>query len=309
MIKRILLTLLSSLAIIYAQAQTPSFKVLATKGSIKITNGTTKATTDLYTGGKIFAADKIVVSEGAYLGLAQATTGKTIEIKAAGTYDVAKLNSMVASQNASVSSKYVNFVAGEMNSTDASMTDNKYAYMKVTGSVERGDANIFLYGTKISWVLNEKITLRWTSLEGVNSYVVTVTDLEGEKLLEKEVSGSSIELDLPSMGFEEKQNFVVTIVDPKNRTDNRSNPYNLRLLAPDKEARVSKEVADMRKEMDPNSALSQLVMATYFGDNELVVNAIQSYEEAIRLEPEVEEFKKTYAEYLKLVVKSEEEKK
>ena len=44
--------------------------------------------------------------------------------------------------------------------------------------------------------------------------------------------------------------------------------------------------------------LNKMVLASFCADNKLTLNAMEYYEEAIALEPEVDEFKIIYGKYL-----------
>ena len=119
-----------------ASAQDEMFKVLVSKGANQVTSPKAPAT-NLTIGKKLYKEDKITVGANGYLGLAH-NCGKTIEIKTPGTYEVSKLAAEVAAQNKGICKKYVDFVVGEMTSQDEDMAKNKYKYMAVTGSVDRG---------------------------------------------------------------------------------------------------------------------------------------------------------------------------
>ena len=94
-------------------AQEEMFKVLASKGTNKVIGiGSTEAK-PLLIGKKLYKGDKITLSEGCYLGLAH-KSGKTIELKKSGTFEVAKLSSEVLSQNATLGKKYVDYVVSEI---------------------------------------------------------------------------------------------------------------------------------------------------------------------------------------------------
>src|SRR6187402_2913467 len=131
--KSLLLTLLTFLSINFIYAQNDElFKVLASSGSNKVQAQGASDWKPLYFGKKLLKGDKIEIGTKGYVGLVF-KNGKSIEIKKPGVYEVAKLSAEVSKQNASVNTKYSDFLAGEMNKAgNDDMAKNRYKYMSVT---------------------------------------------------------------------------------------------------------------------------------------------------------------------------------
>jgi hypothetical protein len=117
-------------------AQTEMFKVLASKGTNKVTTNNTEWK-PIKVGDKLTQQEKITLDENSYLALAH-SNGKTIELKQKGTYEISKLSEELKAQNSGISKKYVDFVVGEMTNQNEDIAKNRHKYMAVTGSVERG---------------------------------------------------------------------------------------------------------------------------------------------------------------------------
>lgn len=203
------LLLISSVAF----SQDAMFKVLASKGTNKVVSSNSAEQKNLLIGQKLLSTDKIIIGENGYLGLAH-KNGKTIELKKAGTYDVAKLNSEVAAQNANVAKKYVDFVAGEMAAQDEDMAKNRHKYMAVTGSVERGTEKIKPIVPKEAYCLADKVLLKWHPYEEnaytTTGYVVTLMTLAEEQLLKVETTDDFLLVDLSKYKeFKEEKKYYV----------------------------------------------------------------------------------------------------
>lgn len=304
--KSILLALTFFLASTLAFAQDEMFKVLASKGSNKLqTSGTTdwKA---LFVGKKLSKGDKITIGENGYLGLAH-KSGKTIELKKAGTYEVSKLAGEVANQNASTTTKYVNYLAGEMSKTGGEdMAKNKYKYMTVTGSVERGShLEVFVPKTLNVSALGNQVMVKWEKQDQTKTYIVTVTNLFGEEVLKKETTDTYVFLDLDN----KNKNYVVNIKSkevPELEKDIRiTYPSN------DKVADLNKQLAELKTQLGEENALNKVILASFYEDNKLYLEALQNYEAAVKLEPEVDDYKVAYGQFLERadIAKSVEEKK
>lgn len=297
---------LSLLIVIFATsilsfAQDEIFKVLITKGSNKAIVASSTTPQDLIVGKKLYTSDKIVVGTGGYLGLSH-KSGKTIELKTAGTYEVAKLVEQVTTQNASVSAKYVTYVAGQMTANNEDLAANRYKHMAVTGSVERKTDKIKPLAPTQAMVLDELVILKWNLVkvnnEPAKMYVVTFTNMFDEELLVKETSDTQLVVDLAKLSLKTEKN-IVWSVKVKEAPSVHSDKYNLQYVSDEKKAvELHDQFAALKSELSEETALNKLLLASFCADNKLTLNAMEYYEEAIALEPEVDEFKVIYGKYL-----------
>lgn len=282
-----------------AKAQTALFNVLASKGSVKyVSAGSTEQKT-MIIGKKLFPQDKIIVGENSYLGLAH-SGGKTIEIKRPGSYEVSSLSAEVANQNASVSKKYVDFLAGEINNNGQEMSKNKYKYMAVTGSVERGGDDIVLYATPglPARVLNAPVTFKWDLNDNAKVYVVKLTNIFDEVLYTTETSSNFALIDLTKYNTTKEQNLFFEVVSKEFPAKVKSEKIRLQVLDSKEEAEIVKQLDEIKAEQKEETALNKYVLANFYAEKRLPINAIEQFEAAIALEPEVEDFKVSYGEYL-----------
>jgi hypothetical protein len=282
-------------------AQDEIFKVLVTKGGNKAIVASTNSSVDLIVGKKLYTADKVVIATGGYLGLAH-KSGKTIELKTAGTYEVSQLVNQVNTQNASVSSKYVTYVAGQMTANSEDLAANRYKHMAVTGSVERGTDKIKPMAPSQATVLDELAIFKWNAVkvgkEPAKTYVITFMDLYDEELLVKETSDTQVVVDLAKLNLQTVKN-VVWYVKVKESPNTTSEKFNL-VYVPDanKATDLHNQFAALKTELSQETALNKMVLASFCADNKLSLNAMEYYEEAIALEPEVDDFKIVYGKYL-----------
>ncbi|MBX9851024.1 MAG: hypothetical protein K2X86_04615 [Cytophagaceae bacterium] len=293
----ICLLLVSSLTF----AQDEMFKVLASKGTTKVVSPGSSEQKPVLVGKKLFKDDKIIVGEGSYLGLAH-KSGKTIELKKAGTYEVGKLASEVAAQNATVSKKYVDFVAGEIASKDEDMAKNRYKYMQVTGSVTRatptpGANPITVLTPKEVYTLSSPVMLKWMPVSEATSYVVTLTNLGEEPVFSVETNETSVLVDLEKLNFKTEKNLLWKVV-AKGNDKTESEACILKYVDEEKAPNLEKAVADMKSELSEETALNKIVLASFYEENGLLLDALANYEAAIKLEPEVEDFKVAYGQFL-----------
>jgi cytochrome c-type biogenesis protein CcmH/NrfG len=61
---------------------------------------------------------------------------------------------------------------------------------------------------------------------------------------------------------------------------------------------VKKSLAEMSGDVGEKTALSQLILAGFYEENNLLIDAISAYKEAIKLAPDVPSFQESYDEFL-----------
>jgi len=298
----ILITVIFSTSWSFCQDGTEIFKVLASKGSNKLVSAGSVEEKSLLIGKKLYKGDKVILAEGAYLGLVH-KSGKTIEIKKSGSFEVAKLATEVASQNASLSKKYTDFVMGEMSAKDEDLSKNRHKYMDVTGSVERD-----VHGEKIhliappkevgSLVLSAPLVIRWEPLKDVQKYSVYVTNMFGDTLHRSETSKSYIDLDLSSLNPKNENTLHVVSVEAKDNKKIKSEGYALKYVAAPKALELKKEIDNLKTEYSENTPLNKIMLAKFYEQNKLYLSAMECYQQAIELAPEVDDFQADYGHFL-----------
>jgi hypothetical protein len=297
--KNLLLTLfaLIVMATSVSFGQEEMFKVLASKGANKIAVPNSSEWRIIKIGEKINKADKITIVENGYLGLAH-KSGKTIELKKAGVYPVEKLASEVTAQNATMGKKYVDFVVGEVTSKDEDMTKNRHKYMAVTGSVERGMNDIHAFIPRDAYFITSPLTIKWQATKNVKTYVVKVTNMFDEPIYKTETTETSAVIDLSKVDMkDDKQVFILSIISKEN-PNIKSDQFALKHLPKDKSDAISKQTLELKKDLSDETALNKVVLASFYEENKLLLNAVESYEEAIKMEPEVDDYKGLYSNFL-----------
>ena len=267
-------------------AQTEMFKVLASKGTNKATTNNTDWK-PIKVGDKLTNQEKITLDENSYLALAY-SNGKTIELKQKGTYEVSKLAEELKAQNSSVSKKYVDFVVGEMTNQNDDINKNRHKYMAVTGSVERGGDDISIESPKESFVLSGPVMVKWSHVNGASVYIVEVINLFGETIINEETKGNSATVDLSKVKPADQTNLIWT-VSVKEKPSVKSSQNLFKFYSQAKSAELSKEVAELKKDLSQQSALNKIVLASFYEQNKLMLDAQESYEQAISMEPEVDD--------------------
>lgn len=265
-----------------------AFKVLANKGANEVKSG--DAWQSIKTGASLKETDELKVSENGYLGLVS-SNGKPIEIKIAGPYKVSDLTAKV-STGSSVLNKYTDFILSS-NSADA-----KKNRLSATGAVHRGleDIKVLLPLNQYSSIYNTTAIINWEA-KGSGPYIVTLKNMWEDELMKAETPETSIEINLTDPKY---ANEAAILVEVRSKVDanSKSEQHLIKKLAPDEQEKIKKALADINGEVKEETPLNELILAGFYEQNKLYIDAITSYEKAIKLAPDVPSYKEAYEEFL-----------
>lgn len=283
-------TLLFVLLTPLAFAQDYAFKVLANKGSNEVKTGADWA--PLKTGASLKTGDELKLSENAYIGLVH-STGKPMELKQAGSYKVSDLAGRVGT-GSGVLNKYTDFI---LSSNSAESKKNR---LSATGAVDRGDSyaiKLMLPENQYSGIYNNVATISWDGSKISGPYIVTLRNMFDDELTKFDTPETSFQLDLADPKFV-KENAI--LVEVKSKTDPKlvSKQHLIKRLAPAEQAGVKASLTEILGDVSEQTALNKFILAGFYEQNNLFIDAIAAYEEAIKLAPEVPTYKEAYDEFL-----------
>ncbi|MEQ8362648.1 MAG: hypothetical protein RH948_07245 [Cyclobacteriaceae bacterium] len=277
-------------AITAAFGQDYAFKVLANKGTNEVKSGDSWQA--IKTGASLNTADEVRLSENAYLGLIH-KTGKPLEVKKAGPYKVADLAAQVQGGGTSVLNKYTDFI---LSSNSAEAKKNR---LSATGAVHRGleDIKVYLPENQYSGVFSKKAVINWSAEKGGAPYIVTFKNMFDDELMKVETPENSIEVNLSDPKL---ANESAILIEVKSKTDPnvKSEQHLIKKLSAAEQERVTKALAEIKGVVDEETALNKFIMAGFYEENKLYVDAITAYEEAIKMAPDVTTYKEAYEEFL-----------
>ncbi|MEQ6166848.1 hypothetical protein AAOE16_06620 [Ekhidna sp. MALMAid0563] len=289
----IAITTMLVFAVGIANGQGYTFRVLANKGQNKVKKEGATAAVSLKTGATLSDGDELIASQGAYIGLMH-KSGKTLEVRTPGTKKVSDLAKMVNTKSASVSSRYATFLANKMNEKEK---PNYRARLNATGAVSRalaGDEQIqVLIPSQEAKVLGSKAILNWDTPEGMeeNTFVVTVKNIFDEEIMKEEVTGNTIELDFAQEKMKNEEGLYIIKVAAKENMDVTSSDIGIKKLAGAEADEYQEGLSILKSEVDEDSPLNKVIYASFYEENGLIVDALTAIEEAIQMNPEVEDFK------------------
>lgn len=285
------LTLVLVFASSMANAQGYTFRVLANKGQNQVKKEGATAAVALKTGATLNAGDELIASEGAYIGLMH-RTGKTLEVRTPGTKKVSELEKKVQVKSTSVSSRYASFLAKKMNEKE---NTNYRSRLNATGAVSRalgGDASIKVLIPNQVNVMGDNAIVTWDSPEGIedNSYVVSVKNIFDEEIYKEEVMGNSIDLDFTSEQLQNDEGLYILTVKTKENMDVTSGDIGIKRLSEADAAQYQEGLQELQAEVSEDSPLGKIIYASFYEENNLILDALTKMEEAIKMSPEVADF-------------------
>jgi hypothetical protein len=277
-------------------AQEVIFKTLAAKGTCMVQRGDNPDEyTPISTGLKIYQEDKIIITGAtSYVGLVSAD-GKALELKKGGVYYVKDLSMALSSGETSMAQKYLSLLVNDMSKVD----DNTARNMKYTGSVERSVENkdIVMFLPETTKIAGTAGAIQWFPKTTISKYNVNIYNLYEEAVYTKSTENKMLSIDFAELGLNPGQVYKMMVSDAANENLN-SGYISLQVPTRSEMAKFETDVNMLKTEVPANSAIGDMVIATYYEEQELFLNAIPYYESAIEREPNIVEFQDAYNMFL-----------
>ena len=330
--KTIIICAIAALFIIssFSYGEEPEFKVLGVKGTVMV-ESRNKGWKELKAGDGIYKNEKIKIDEASYLGLVH-SSGRTIELKNKGTYTVAKLSREAASMKSSTAQKFAKFVADEIGSGDDILASKNYhRNMETTGAVDRatgGNVNYantlsgmtgtdlskysglnetmdFLFRSnkeyiyaklpRTSYVIDSVLTFDWYKNPNVSVYEFKIIDINNNEVYTTKTSDTSVTINLDNAGLKPGINYYWYVKSGDISSD--QNCIN-RMTERQKE-QVREDTEPIKETMESGKdAAALMILAAYYEDANIMNRAVDSYREALDIEPGVKGYKTLYGRYL-----------
>ena len=293
--KKIIL-LFTSLSLIGFQVtgQDYAFKVLANKGGneIKVSDGWQP----IKTGASLTSNDEIKIGPNAYLALVH-NNGMPKELKAPGNYLVKNLSKELESgEGGSVLNKYTDFILS------SNTAEGKKNRLTATGAVHRGDSkfaiNVLLpRPMEAPEIFSNKVILKWESNEVKGPYILSFKDDFLEEFFSVETTETEYDLDLSIKNLANHPNFSI-FISSKNDPSQTSNQYLIKKMNTKDVEAITTDLHEVQANLERESALTQYILAVFFEEKGLTIDALTAFEEAVRLAPDVPTYQESLEEFL-----------
>ncbi|MCE2998099.1 MAG: hypothetical protein LW863_21070, partial [Flammeovirgaceae bacterium] len=146
-------------------------------------------------------------------------------------------------------------------------------------------------------IYNNTVVVSWEYNKNEAPYIVTVKNMFDDELMTLETPENLVQIDRsnPKLGNEDALLVVV-----KSKTDKSmiSKSKLIKKLSTNRQEAVKLLIDEMGAEIKEETALNKFIMAGFYEENKLLIDAITAYEEAIKLAPDVPTYKEAYEEFL-----------
>jgi hypothetical protein len=278
--------------------QSYTFRVLANKGTNKFKRA--GQVSDLKTGSTLNVGDELIASEGAYIGLMH-KSGKTLEVKKPGTYTISELEKQVTVGATGTAQRLAGFVNEKMNEEQSG---NYRTKMNATGAISRavtaeGKIPLLLADESVEFV-SENAIIRWQEKDKKANvkYVVTIRNIYDDVIFSTETTESFVNINFNDERLKNDATLYLFTVAEKDNPEMVSLQIAMKRKKGSDYQQIMTEYNALRNELTEDTPLNKLIFASFFEEKGLLLDALTKYEEAVRLAPDVADFKELYENFL-----------
>jgi len=278
----------------WAQVQDDYFEVIVSKGDNFVrTEQNEWEKVKIGTG--IFAGDELKTSASGYVALLFAKS-KLVELKhiQPKTYKFEELVDLVPKLEQGLATQFLNYLLSKM--APESREANRNTYIQLIAATERGHEEIALFIDTNANLYSSNAVIRWDPSKNAGGYVVTLKHIFEDVIRIFDTEKPYFELDFNDEAIKGKS-IVIINVSLKNDIETASGDYAIQRID-ETDAEISSKLKELESVLDPESPFSHLIIAEFFEQNELLLDALTRYEYAIRQNPGVDYFNDAYLEFL-----------
>jgi hypothetical protein len=284
--KPLLMSLFVVLGFFTSQAQIKTFKVLVQNGESDVQISQIKTPLEK---GMVLSGDfTLNIAEGSYLGLVH-NSGNILEVKEAGSYSAEELFSQISLENTNtIVTRYTDFILNrEKTELENGMMD------EITRSFEPFSAKeVSLFIPNATELYGDKLAVEWENPSDFT--IIRVMNMWEDVLMEERVHGKRHIVDLKG---EKVANEDILMVKVYQQNDVESKAVAIKRIGLEEKKLHAANIESITSNIS-NNALLELIKAAYFEDNKLLADAFTSYVNAMLLEPDVQDYRDAYNEFL-----------
>lgn len=273
-------------------AQDDSFTVLSFSGKVSFLNSG-KKWNPIQAGDRIEKSGKIKLENNSYTALMY-KDGRTLEINTAGTYDNKKLNELLTKNNPSISKRFSQFVLTELTKGSSQKKE-----MKTFAAVVRVRPGLIETAIpSYTKIVESQFNFSWYKYIGTQKYIFNLISPNGSIIYMNLISDTSITVNLADLNIIKGLCYNWFVYDADSIEI--SSDTNCVTVMPSFESKsIYDSLTVLEKTLIENdSPLNQLIIAAYLESNDLNLAALEHYNKANLLAPEVEQYKEIIINFL-----------
>lgn len=272
-------------------AQNAVFTIILNKGENTCGSGTDF--NPVLLGSLLIENDALNVTDKGYVALVHVATGSSLELNSVGVYTVQDMEQMIAEQSSTVLAKYGKFLMDKLNPEDVGNQN-----LNVTGAVERGEEGLIkIFWPSVMNVYGDVAAVTWQQVGEFKDYVVTIKNMFDEELEESHVHGISYTLELDKDNLKEEKLMIIN-VHVKGNDGVHSRDYGIKRLSAEARMTIEQEFENLIMDAQEENVLNKVLLASFFEEHQLLVDAITYYNQAIVLSPDPDGIQKLYDDFL-----------
>ncbi len=294
MLKKTLFILFITFIHFFTFAQNQLFMVIATSGSIKLIQENNYH--NLKSGDKLDQRQSIILPANAYVSMIH-KTGKTLELKVAGTYSVKSLVDKIGAvnQNTAWVSQYADFII--KNTIELNTQQKDY---NVTGSILRSAHLLSSLPNEIHVLKNIPFSFQWVQfISEKDTFEVKITNPFDETLYKKIATPGLINLDLSKAPLNYNDPFhMLKLYSTHKYKHDKSLSVKFSLIKKSEEQKIINELKRLKEELKEENAINSLMIASFYESKGLVAYASHYLYKATQQAPNVEQYENFYKSYI-----------
>lgn len=266
-----------------------AFKVLAFDGLVSYKDVNTGQWLPVDVGTCLPAHSMVKVEDRGYLGLIH-TSGKTRTLQK-GTYEVDRLADKFRNQSTGIAAKYADLFIERVKTNVTPKLEDKER------SVEERELKMLLPSSVD--VYSPEVILRWKDKEKVDQqYEVVFKNMFDEVVMVREAEGTRLVLNFEDEKIA-RERLIIVSVNKKNQKSLQSSEYGIKQMTDEEAELIEDELEELKLELTGQEAiLDMLILASFYEQNNLLADALTTYERVIELAPDVEAFKTAYDQFV-----------
>jgi hypothetical protein len=191
-----------------------------------------------------------------------------------------------------VLNKYTDFILS---------TNEKKTGMAATGAVHRGNEVLLdlpRSENKPVQIYNPEVIIAWEKNDKLPApYIVKFTSMFDDVLLQQETSANSITVNLDDKQFVKEANILVQVIS-KADANKTSVTYTLQRASKADRDKIKTSLGEIAIQTSEPTALNKFILAGFYEKNNLLIDAITAYQQAMQLAPDVSAYKEDYEAFL-----------
>lgn len=260
------------------------FHILATKGDNYV-NG--KA---IFSGFGLTFNDTVFMAKNGYAALLH-KSGYCIELKEEGVFSTVDLSKRTDHNHTGVSYRYSEYVLDHFTKKD------KKAPFEKMGAVNPSAEIKVLLPKKSEYIFEEIAEMHWLKNKKVKTYKITVNNITGKELFKSTTTDTLFSINLAQFNIGKETQLVLKVSDADN-AKTVSDDFMLHIVSGEKGKLYESVLNGMRKELHTETALGKILLASYCEHHKLYAQAINYYEDATTLQPDINEYEVLYQQFL-----------